>query len=120
MVHEYDTFSVAESNVGVVFRLLDGSSVEVPQATVRRSAVLQEAIQTSHTAANMSITLPRGALQDWLQSADALKAAATSTTWTTGHGTDIAHILRLLQLLRVRCFIFCGKRGAKSPHAEVV
>ena len=42
--------------------------------------------------------LPRGILQDWLQSFDALKAAAA----TAGHGADIAHHPRLLQFLTVR------------------
>ena len=59
--------------------LPDGSSVQVPQATVRRSATLQEAIRTSDTDSNVSISLPRGVLQDWLQSVDALEAAANAT-----------------------------------------
>ena len=98
MMHEYDNITLIERGEDMVFRLPDGLSVEVPQATIRRSAVLQEAIHTSD-ASGVPIYLPRGVLQDWLQSVEALKAAATST----GHGTDIASNPRLLQLLRVRC-----------------
>ena len=102
MVHEYGTFTLTESDEGVVLRLPDGSSVAVLQATVRRSAVLQDALHSSDTAVILSISLPRGVLQDWLQSVDALTAAASPA----GHGTDIAHHPRLLQFLRVRCFFF--------------
>ena len=48
-----------------------GAVAEVPQATIRRSTTLQEAIQSSDAASKVSITLPRGVLQDWLQSVDA-------------------------------------------------
>ena len=49
MSHEYDTIFVTEGDEGVTLKLPDGSSV-VPQATMRRSATLQEAIQTSDAA----------------------------------------------------------------------
>ena len=52
---------------------------------------------------------PQGALQDWLQSVDALKAAATST----GHGTDIALHPRLLHFVRSRFFSVCSFLCAK-------
>ena len=84
--------------------LRHGSSLEVPKDTIRRSALLEEAIHTSDTAEDVSVTLPRGVLQDWLQGIDALTTASTSTE----HGTDIAHHPRLLQFLKVRYFIFPG------------
>ena len=98
MVHEYGTFTLTESDEGVVLRLPDGSSVAVLQATVRRSAVLQEAIQASDTSDRVSITLPRGVLHDWLQCVDALKAAAA----TPGGGANLSRNPRLLHFLRVR------------------
>ena len=91
---------MTDGNDGVVLWLPDGSSIEVPQDTIRRSAMLQEAIKTNDTASNVSITLPLPVLQDWLQSAEALKAAATAT----GHGVDIANHPRLLYFVRVRRF----------------
>ena len=97
MAHQYDTFTVTKKDDGVVLRLPDGSCVEVPQATIRRSAVLQEAIHASDTDADMPFSLPRGVLKDWL---DALKAAGRTSP---GHGTDIAQYRRLLQLSTVRC-----------------
>ena len=107
MSHEYDNIPVTEREEDVVLCLPDGSSVQVPQATVRRSATLQEAIRTSDTDSNVSISLPRGVLQDWLQSVDALEAAAHAT----GQGTDIVHHPRLLKYLRVRCFCVCVRQG---------
>ena len=104
MMHEFDNITLIERDEGVVLCLPDGLSVEVPQDTLRRSAVLQEAIQTSETGTNVSTPLPRGYMQDWLQSVDALMAAATST----GHGTDIASNPRLLQFIRLRCSIVYG------------
>ena len=101
MVYEYDNITVTESGDGAVLWLPDGSSVEVPQDTIHRSAVLQEAVNTSDVATNETITLPQGILQDWLQSIDALKAAAASTA-----GTDIVHHPRLIHFLKVRCCSF--------------
>ena len=101
MVHEYDTLTVTEKDDGVVLRMPDGSCVEVPQATIHRSAVLQEAIQTSDADADMSFSLPRGVLKDWL---DALKAVGRTSL---GHGSDIAQYRRLLQFLTVRCLSWC-------------
>ena len=49
--------------------------------------------------------MPRGALQDWLQSVEALTAAAASP----GHGMDLALHPRLLKLLTVRCFSLCAR-----------
>ena len=98
-----DNFSVSDRDEVVVLSLPDGSSVRVPKDTVRRSALLQEAIQAETNASSVSISLPRGVLQDWLQSVDALKAASSSVQ----HGMEIAHHPRLLQLLKVRCFRFC-------------
>ena len=65
---------------------------------IRRSTTLQEAIHTIDSAQEVSITMPRGTLQDRLQSVEALTAAATAT----GRCTDLAHHPRLLQLLKVR------------------
>ena len=104
MQHEYDQFSVTEMDEGVLLRLPDGSSVEVPQDTIRRSIMLQEAIHACDTAADASISLPQGVLQDWLQSVYALEAAATSQ----GHGTDIARNTHLLRFVRVRFFSLHG------------
>ena len=94
----YDSITLAESDAGVVLWLPDGSSTEVPQYTIRRSAVLQEAIQASDTSDRVSITLPRGVLHDWLQCVDALKAAAA----TPGGGANLSRNPRLLHFLRVR------------------
>ena len=91
MHREYDQIYVTEMDDGVLFRLPDGLSVEVPQATIRRSVTLQEAIHTCDMAENASISLPQGVLQDCMQSIDALKAAAS------GHGMDIAHHSRLVR-----------------------
>ena len=102
MTRDVDTITLAESDEGVVLGLPDGSSIDldVPQTTIRRSAVLQEAIFASGMATNTFITLPQGVLQDWLQSFDALKGATTSP-WK---GTDISRDPRLLRFLNVRCF----------------
>ena len=105
MVHKYDIISMTETDEGFVLCLPDGSSIEVTQVTIRRSAVLQEAIHASREDTNMFITLPRGILQDWLQSLDALKAAATSP----GRGTDIAHNPRLVQFLKVKYYFLHGR-----------
>ena len=109
MVLEYDRIAVAERDGldGIVLRLPDGSSVDVPQATIRRSAVLQEALQTCGTMTNESITLPRGVLQDWLQGVDALKDAADSEL----KSADIANNPRLLPFLRVRNFSLCARES---------
>ena len=96
MLNEYETLMLTDNDEGVVFRLPDGSSVEVPQATVRRSSMLQEALQSSDNATCVPITCPRGVLRDCLQSIDALKAAGTSTG---GLGTDMARNPRILNLL---------------------
>ena len=104
MLHEYDSITVIELDSAVVLRLPDRSSVEVPQDTIRRSDVLQEALQTSDTGGSVSLLLPRGVLHNWLQGVEALQAAAAST----GHGPDIARNPRLLQFLVVRCFIQYG------------
>lgn len=98
MSHEYDTITVTEGGEGVTLKLPDGSFVEVSHTTIRRSATLQEAIHTIDSAQEVSITMPRGTLQDRLQSVEALTAAATAT----GRCTDLAHHPRLLQLLKVR------------------
>ena len=98
---EYDTFSATQVDDGVVLRLPDGSFVQVPQHTIRRSVMLQEAIHTCDTAENASISLPQGVLQDWLQSVDALKAATSP-----GRGTDVARNPHLLRFLKVQCFSF--------------
>ena len=71
MKRKYDRITVTEGGEVVTLCLPDGSSAEVPQATIRRSTTLQEAIQSSDAASKVSITLPRGVLQDWLQSVDA-------------------------------------------------
>ena len=89
----------------MVFGMPDGSSVEVLHGTIRRSTVLQEALTMAmDTATGGSIKLPRGVLQDWLQSVDALKSEANSS----GHGISIAHNPRLMQFLMVCCFALCG------------
>ena len=88
MKRTYDEISVTERSDDVVLWLPDGSSVAAPQATIRRTAVLQEAIKVSDTASSTTITLPRGILQDWLQSIDALRAAEAST----GHALSLIHI----------------------------
>ena len=97
MRRKFDNITVVERDEGIVFCLPDGSSVEVPQATIRRSAVLQEATNNCDTDTNVSVTLPRGVLQDWLQSVDALNAAAISSE----PSTEIANDPRLLQFLKV-------------------
>ena len=106
MVHDLDDVTVTKSAEGVVLWLPDGSSAEVAEGTMRRSAMLQEAIQTGGKAIEMSITVPQGILLDWLHSVDALKAAST----TTGQGTVLARNTHLLQFLRVRRFPLC-RRG---------
>ena len=68
--------------------------------------MLQEATNNCDTDTNVSVTLPRGVLQDWLQSVDALKAAADAT----GRDTDIANHPRLLKYLQVRCFSSCVRQ----------
>ena len=98
MFHEYDTITVTEGGEGVTLKLPDGSFVEVSHTTIHRSATLQEAIHTVDSAQDVSITMPRGTVQDWLQSVHELTAAATAT----GRCTDLAHHPRLLQLLKVR------------------
>ena len=98
MMQEYDNINVTRRDESVVLSFPDGSSTEVPQDTIRRSAMLQEAIHAEDKGAEVSINVPRGFLRDWLQSVDALKATATSTQ----RGTDIAPNPRLLQFLRVR------------------
>ena len=75
---------MTERDEDVVFLLPDGSSVAVPNDTVCRSAMLQEAIRTGEGATTVAITLPQCVLQDWIQSVDALKAATTSTGNSTG------------------------------------
>lgn len=112
MVHEYDIISVTERDDVVVCCLPDGSSMEVAQVTIHRSATLQEAIHTSECGANVRITLPRGVLQDWLQSVEALKAAATST----GDSAGIAHNPHLLKFLRVCFFCFCSCERFLACH----
>ena len=97
MKRKYDSITITEREDGVILLLPDGSSVEVPQDTIRRSATLQEAIHTEEMGNFVSISLPPGVLQDWLQSVDALKAA----TATTGHGTGLSHNPRLLKFLKV-------------------
>ena len=97
MKRKFDNITVTERDEGTVLRLPDGSSVEVPQATIRRSAVLQEGINTCDMDTNVSVTLPQGVLQDWLQSVDALNAAAISSE----PSTDIANDPRLLRFLKV-------------------
>ena len=109
-----DNFSVSDRDEVVVLSLPDGSSVRVPKDTVRRSALLQEAIQAETNASSVSISLPRGVLQDWLQSVDALKAAPTST----GQGADIAGNPRLLQLLKV-CTSVCVPVSASRSRGEL-
>ena len=99
MSHEYGTITVTEGSEGVTLKLPDGSFVEVSHTTIRRSATLHEAIHTIDSAQKASITMPRGTLQDWLQSVEALTAAATAT--------DLAHHPRLLQLLKVRSLSLC-------------
>lgn len=119
MKASFDCIIVNYSDEGLVLSLPDGSSIEVPQLTIRRSALLQEAIQTLDAASKVSIQLPRGVLQDWLQCIDALKAAATSTE----HGMDIASNPRLLQFIKVRQFSFVPLRGimfASIQHLQVV
>ena len=96
-----------------MFCLPDGSSVQVPHDIIRRSAMLQEAMHASDTAANVSITLPKGVLQDWLQSVDALKALTSSPA----HHTDIANDPRLLRYLTVRCFACLCVRERRSVLA---
>ena len=44
MLYEYDNVPVTETDEGVGLSLPDGSSVEVPHATIRRSALLQETL----------------------------------------------------------------------------
>ena len=105
MKRKYDCITVTERDEGVVLLLPDGSSLAVPNDTVRRSAMLQEAIHTGESATYMAITLPQGVVTDWLQSVDALNAAVTST----GHGIDVARHPRLLKFLRVRCCSVCGR-----------
>ena len=52
---------------GVLFTLPDGSSsVGVSKDTVRRSALLQEAMHEENIVSRLSISLPWGLLQDWL------------------------------------------------------
>ena len=102
MKRMFDCFTVTERDEDVVFLLPDGSSVAVPNDTVRRSAMLQEAIRTGEGATTVAIALPQGVLQDWIQSVDALKAAAT----LTGNSTDVAHHPDLLKFLRVRLCSF--------------
>ena len=99
MAHQCEDFILTERDEVVVLGLPDGSSIELPQATIRRSAVLREAMNAGDTATNVSIALPQGVLQDWLQSVNALNAAATTST---GHATDIARNPRILRFLKVR------------------
>ena len=108
MKRKYDSITFTDRGEDVVLCLPDGLSVAVPQFTVRRSAMLQDAIHASGTATQVSISMP----QEWLQSVHALKAAAASET----NGMDLAHNPRLLQFLRVRysglcCpYVFVGRQ----------
>lgn len=98
MAAEFDILSVTERDEGVVFGLPDGSSVEVLHGTMRRSTVLQVALNAAmNMDSGVSITLPRGVLQDWLQGIAALKSDAS----LAGHGTDIAYNARLMKFLKV-------------------
>ena len=97
MAAVFDILSVTARVDGVVLGP-DGSSVEVSHGTIRRSTTLQDALNAAlNSAAGVYIYLPRGVLQDWLQSVDALKSDATSAE----HSTDIAHNPRLMQFLKV-------------------
>ena len=104
MMDDYDIISVTEKDEGVVLWLPDGSSVDVPAATIRRSSVLQEAIHTSDETEDMRISLPRGVLQDWLQSVDALKSETGDPNCP-----DIAQNPRILRFLTVRCCSSCDR-----------
>lgn len=104
MQPDFVIYTATEMDDGVLLRLPDGASVQVPQATMRRSVMLQQGIHACDTAGNSSISLPHGVLQDWLQSVDTLKASATSP----GNGTDIARNPHLLRFVRVRFFSMYG------------